>query len=229
MRLVHLFAGTALALVPVAAIAATVEPSLQMRVNPGTADELNFVDNGTGDGNMTDGILSVAGLETSGYELVSTTAIRQTAPPRDQLLVDVDVFNDGDGDAANIAIEVTAHFSNASTADWLGTFTASANDATGSDWIVESWLGDSAYGRGALALEAQGALFAVSNLMMFDPNDYWITHVFNHSAQPGTAASADADYVSGEPGPSVVPVPAAGVLLLGALGGLAAFRRRQRA
>jgi hypothetical protein len=228
MRLVHLFTGTALALVPAATVAATMEPTLQMRVNPGTAEELSFVDNGAGDGNMTDGILSVAGLATSGYELVSTTAIRQTAPPRDQLLVDVDVFNDKDGAPASLALEVTAHFSNASTEDWLGTFTASANDATGSDWVVESFLGDSAYGRGSLALQAQGALFAVSNLMMFDPNDYWITHVFNHSAQPGTSASADADYVSGE-APSVVPVPAAGVLLLGALGGLAAFRRRARA
>jgi hypothetical protein len=171
----------------------------------------------------------VSGLTVGGYELVSTTAIRQTAPPRDQLLVDVDVFNAAGGAPASLALEVTAHFSNASTADWLGTFTSSANDATGSDWIIESWIGATAFGRGALALEAQGALFAVSNLMMFDPNDYWITHVFNHTAQPGTAASADADFVSGEAAPSVVPIPAAGVLLLGALGGLAVFRRRPKA
>jgi hypothetical protein len=226
MRLSWFLTGTLLAIIPLASAAATVEPSLQSRVAPGTADEILVSDNGAGDGNMTDGILSASNLAASGYELIFTTAIRQPAPPRDQLLVSVDADNARGGAPATFALEVTGHFSNATTEGWLGTFTASANDATGSDWVVQSWIGDSAFARGALALDAQGALFAVSNLMWFDPTDDWITHVFGNEADPGTSTSADADYVGGEGQPSVVPLPAAGLLLIGALGGLAAMRRR---
>lgn len=229
MKLVLLFAGTALALVPLASAAATVEPVLQMRVSPGTAEELSFTDNGADDGNMTDNILSVTNLVASGYEMISTTAIRQPGPPRDQLLVDLDVFNAAGGETAKLDLEVTAHFSNDTTDGWLGAFTATANDATGSDWSIQSWIGDAAFARGALALTTGGSLVAVSNLMWFDPTSYWITHVFKHEAAPGTAASADADYVGSEDDVSVVPVPAAGFLLIGALGGLAAMRRRRKA
>jgi hypothetical protein len=229
MKLSRFLTGTALALVPLASAAATLEPSLQLRVAPGTADEILVTDNGMGDGNMTDGILSVANLAASGYEFISTTAIRQPAPPRDQLLVSVDAYNAPGGDPAKLALEVTGHFSNATTEGWLGNFTASANDATGSDWVIESWIGDSAFARGALALERQGALFAVSNLMWFDPTSYWITHVFGNEAEPGTATSADADYVGEAGQPAVVPLPAGGFLLIGAVGGLAAMRRRLKA
>jgi hypothetical protein len=229
MKLTHLLTGTAIALVPLASAAATVDPSLQLRIAPGTAEEILVNDNDSGDLNAMDDILSVSNLAASGYEMISTTAVRQPGPPRDQLLVSVDAYNAPGGETANLALEVTAHFTNDSTEGWLGTFTSSANDATGSDWVIESWIGDSAFARGALALEAQGALFAVSNLMWFDPTDYWITHVFGNEAEPGTAASADADY-AGEAGElSAVPVPAAGFLLIGALGGLAAMRRRHKA
>jgi hypothetical protein len=230
MNPARLLIGTALALVPLASAAATVEPSLLMRVSPGAADELKFVDNGAGDDSAMDGVLSVNGLAASGYEMIDVNAVRQLAPPRDQLLVDVDVFNDKNGPTARLALEVTAHFSNASTEDWLGTFTASANDATESAWNIESFIGSEAYGRGVLALTRAGDLFAQKGVMWFDPTDYWITHVFGHVAPPGTTASADADYVSEVPGdgPSVVPVPAAGFLLVGALGGLAALRRARR-
>jgi hypothetical protein len=224
-----LLAGTALALVPLSSSAATVEPSLQLRLSPGTAEEILVADNGEGDGNATDGILSVSNLAASGYELISTTAVLQPAPPRDQLLVSVDAYNAPGGETANLALEVTAHFSNTTTEGWLGNFTASANDATGSDWVIQSWIGDTAFARGALALEQQGSLFAVSNLMWFDPTNYWITHVFGNEAEPGTSTSADADYMGEAGQPSVVPLPAAGVLLIGALGGLAAMRRRRTA
>ena len=110
MRLTHLLTASALALVPLASAAATVEPSLQLRLSPGTAEKLVVTDNGDGDGNASDGILPISNIAASGYELISTTAVRQPAPPRDQLLVSVDARNAPGGETANRALEVTGHF-----------------------------------------------------------------------------------------------------------------------
>jgi hypothetical protein len=103
------------------------------------------------------------------------------------------------GDTANLALEVTAHFSNTTTEGSLGNLTASANDATGADWVIQSWIGENAFACGALALERQGSLFAVCILLWFDPTNYRIAHVFGNEAEPGISTSADADHV-GEAG-----------------------------
>jgi hypothetical protein len=219
MKLTTLLCGTAVAIFPLAAAASTLE----MRVNDGA---LVVADNGAGDSNATEGILNANLGAYSGYEAVSVNGVQQTAPPFDQLQADVDVTN-LTGGTASIKVEMTAQFINNVDALWPGQFSATANDASGSVWDVRSYIGSTAYDQGQLGLSASGALFAESNLILFNANDYWITHVFEHTAGDNVSASANADF-NAQPGEiSPIPVPAAGFLLIGALGGLAAFRRRK--
>jgi hypothetical protein len=223
MRLATLLTGTLVAVLPVAAAASTLE----MRVNDG---EVIVADNGAGDSNGAAGILNAALGVVSGYEDVSINVVRQEAPPFDQLQADVDVFNESGG-PASIKIEVTGHFANNAAGIWPGQFTATANDVRGSTWDIASYIGSAAYDTGATAqigVTASGSLFAVSNLILFNANDYWITHVFNHTAdRDNVSASANADVSVGPDSVTPVPVPAAGLLLMGGLGGLAAMRRRK--
>jgi hypothetical protein len=183
---------------------------------------VNVSDNDAEDANDNAGILAWSG-SAAGYEAVSVDAIQQTAPPLDQLLADFDVGNT-EGGSTSIRIEVTGHFENNADGLWPAQFTATANDVTGSPSTVASYIGSSAYdqGEGATAvIDETGALFAVSNFIRFNPNSYWITHVYENAAGPNTSASGSADFLA------PIPVPAAGFLLLGALGGLAAVRRRK--
>lgn len=216
MKLQSLVIGALVATVPLTAGAAT----LSMRVNgPGGTE---YFDQGSGDESPVDGVLAVVGATAAGYEYAGSTAIKQDAPPLDQLQASVDVFNKTGG-PASIMIEVTGHFSNGVSGDWLGAFTSTANDATGSDWTVSSYIGTSAYGRNMLALSNSGSVTALSNIVAFDPSDYWVTHVFDHEADKNNvSASASADFIA------PVPVPAAGLLLVGALGGLGALRHRRK-
>jgi hypothetical protein len=218
MRLTCFLAGAIAASLPFAAAASTLE----MRINGDDAQR--YIDNGPGDDDGRPGILSVSAGPVSGYEVVSANVVRQTAPPFDQLFADVDVSN-LEGGPATIRIEVTGHFRNNSAGLWPGSFSATANDVLGSEWDITTYIGGAAYdqGEGAIiGVSNDGSLFAVSNLIRFNPNNYWITHVFNHTAdRDNVAASANADFVA------PVPVPAAGLLLMGALGGIAAMRRRK--
>lgn len=217
MRLSYIAAGVIAVVVPLHSNAATLEARID------GDDALRYED---ADG---DGLLTVAAGAQSGYEAVTIDVIKQEAPPFDQLLANVIVANTSGSPNETIKVEVTGHFGNNAAGVWPGVFTAAANDALGpatdSEWKIASYVGRSAYDTGAsaqLGIEEDGSLFAVSNLIRFNANDYWITHVFDHTATSNNvSSSASADFVA------PVPLPAAGVLLLGALSGLASLGRRK--
>lgn len=222
MRLSYFAAGAIAAFVPLHAGASTLEARIDgdpMQVFA-DADE--------------DGFLTVAAGPRSGYEAVTIDVVKQEAPPFDQLLANVIVANTAGEPNETIRVEVTGHFENNAAGIWPGVFTATGNDALGSDWTIASYVGDSAYDTDAatgarLGISADGSLFAMSNLIRFNANDYWVTHVFDHSATSNSiSASASADFsASASADLTPVPVPAAGFLLIGALGGLAAMKRRK--
>jgi hypothetical protein len=218
MKLTHLLIGTALALVPLASAASTLEARIDSDASLVWADEDD------------DGLLTVAAGAQSGYEAVTINAVKQLAPPADQLLANVIVANTAGDANESIRVEVTGHFQNNAAGIWPGQFTATANDVMGSTWDIRTYVGNGAYDTDSgaqLAISASGSLLAVSNLLRFNANDYWITHVFDHTATSNNiSASASADAMI-SPDLTPVPVPAAGLLLLGALGGLAALRRRK--
>jgi hypothetical protein len=217
MRLTFILVGAIAATLPFAAVASTLE----MRINGD--DALRYIDNGPGDDDGRPDFLTVSAGAVSGYEVVSANVVRQTAPPFDRLLADVGVEKP-EGGPATIRIEVTGHFRNNSAGLWPGSFSATADDVLGSAWDITTYIGNAAYDQGdgaIIGVSNDGSLFAVSNLIRFNPNNYWITHVFTHDADGDeVVASANADFLA------PVPVPAAGLLLIGALGGLAAMRRR---
>ena len=220
MKLTTLAAAAAVGF-PLAALPAGASTLEMLEVRIDEDNSLVYADQGLADNNAASGSLNVSVGPVSGYETVTVSAIKQEAPPFDQLLANVTVANTSGGPEA-ITIEVTGRFENNVEGLWPGQFSANANDVRGSTWDITSWIGSAAYDRQVLGLTANGSLFAVSNVIGFNPNDYWVTHVFNHEAGPNVSAQASVDFIA------PVPVPAAGFLLIGAFGGLAALRRRPR-
>ena len=216
MRPIHLIAGALVALVPFVASASTLE----MRINGG-ADGV-FADT------EGDGFLNAFSTTVPGYDFVQVTATQKFAPPFDQLLANVTVRNNA---RASVLVEVTGHFENTISPQLPAIFTATANDALpgGSDWLIRSYIGDEAYGTGAGAIlvldtstEAGGPIAtAQQSFSILDLGNYWVTHSLWHSGGPNTQSAANADFAA-------IPVPAAGFLLIGALGGLAALKRRRK-
>lgn len=224
MRLTILAAATAVAALPLAAGAATVEEMLQMRI--GGEGGTVILDNDAEDDDGRLGFLSVrdtpAGSALTGYDLAVASGTKIDGPPLDQFFADVELTNLSN-EEKSVLIEVTANFQNADAGpQWPGAFSATVNDVTDrSDWLVQTWIGTEAYDRGVLAIEVEGTVTALSRIRNFDPRNYWITHLFDNTSPPNTNSGASADFVA------PVPVPAAGFLLVGALGGLAAMRRRR--
>ncbi len=215
MRPIHLFAGVLVALIPLTASAA----SLQMRINGGA--------DGTYSDEDGDGSLVVSDTTISGFDLVLVSATQKLAPPFNQLLANMTVDHNA---AATILVEVTAEFDNPGGQTLPGVFTATANDALQSDWLIQSYVGASAYDTSDTAVlvldtTAEGVVtpVAVRSMANLDLSNFWITHALQHTGGANTVAAGSADFAA------VVPVPAAGLLLLGALGGLAAVKRRRTA
>ncbi len=219
MRLSFLAAGVIAMVVPLHAGASTLEARID------GDDSLRWEDVGG------TGVLNVNAGPVSGYETVTINVIKQVAPPFDQLLANVVVANTAGDPNESIRVEVTGHFQNNAAGIWPGQFTATANDVLGSTWNIATYIGNSAYDTGAgalLGITASGSLVAQSNLILFNANDYWITHVFDHTATSNSvSATASADARVSPEDISPIPLPAAGFLLIGALGGLAALRRRK--
>lgn len=217
MKQFHLvFGAMVVALAPVVASAST----LQMRINGGVDGV--FADDG--DGNL------IANLtEVPGYEFVNVAATQRFAPPFDQLLANVTVKNSAE---ASVLVEVTGHFTNPGNGQLPAVFTATANDALpgGSEWLIRSYISDVAFGTGEGAIlildttQESGQLVAVAqrSFGIVNLGDYFVTHSLRHTGISIAQSAASADF-------SVVPVPAAGFLLIGALGGLAALKRRRKA
>ncbi len=80
---------------------------------------------------------------------------------------------------------------------------------------------------GALRLNpGESSTFSLLNTTLagfFQGDNFGMIHI------QGLTDGESAKYVASAPGTAVVPVPAAGLLLIGALGGLAALRRRRKA
>jgi hypothetical protein len=216
MRSIHLIAGALIALVPLTASAST----LQMRINGGADGEYFDTD---GDGRL----VVTEDSTISGFDLVQVTATQKLAPPFNQLLANMTVDHN---EAATILVEVTAQFTKPGEATLPGMFGATANDAMQSEWLIRSFVGAEAYDTSETAVlvldtSAEGVTtpVAVRSMASLNLSSFWITHALQHTGGPDTVAAGNADFAA------VVPVPAAGVLLLGALGGLAVVKRRRKA
>jgi hypothetical protein len=214
MRPIHLVAGVLVALVPLTASAST----LQMRINGG-ADGVFFDDDANGR------IIVVEEGTIAGFDLVQVTATQKLAPPFNQLLANMSLDYNR---AGSILVEVTAEFTNPGSQTLPGVFTATANDALQSNWLIRSFVGGSAYDTSDTAVlvldttdEGVVTPLAVRSMANLNLSNFWITHSMQHSGGPNTIAAGSADFAA-------IPVPAAGVLLLGALGGLAAVKRRRK-
>jgi hypothetical protein len=218
-----------------AAGAATVDETEMLQQRIGGSEGVVILDNDGEDIDDRLGYLSVRdrpdvtgapGL--TGFDLAVASGTKIDGPPLDQFFADVELTNRS-GEEKSVLIEITANFRNPEAGPrWPGAFSATVNDVTGnSQWLVQTWIGSGAYDQGVLAIEIDTeedtTVTAVSRLEFFNPRDYWITHLFDNTSPPDTSSGANADFVA------PIPVPAAGFLLLGALGGLAAMRRRQRA
>lgn len=215
MKLIHLVAGAVIALMPLTANAA----SLQMRINGGADGAFSDVD---GDGRLVVTLENETALD--GFDLLQVNAVRKTAPPFDQLLANMTVAHNASN---SVLVEVTAHFTNPGKTSLPGVFSATANDATQSEWQIRSYIGSSAYdmdGAAVLVLDtsADGVTtpFAVRSIANLDIADYWVTHALRHTGGPDTVAAGAADFAA-------IPLPASGILLLGALGGIGALMRRR--
>lgn len=213
MRPIALIAGVLAVLTPIAAGAST----LQMRINGGTDGVYADTD---GDGSL---IVTEAGT-ISGFDLVQVTATQKIAPPFNQLLANMTVDHNA---AATVLVEVTAQFTQPEAQTLPGVFTATANDALQSDWVIRSFVGSGPYDTSDTAVlvldtTAEGAVtpLAVRSMANLDLSSFWITHAMQHTGGPDTVAAGSADFAA-------VPVPAAGLLLIGALAGFAAVRRRK--
>ena len=219
MYMRSLFVGLALAIAPVAATASTVSIKF---LDAADTELLMVTDGGVGDIAAEAGVVGFAGA-VGGMSFTMVSATQFLAPPTDQLQTVFSVTNTSQT-ANTLKLLSTAHFSNSGSGNWLGTFTATANDATGDIFSVMQYIGGSAFDTStAPVLSATGAVFSASAMALFDPTNYWITQSFDITLAAGSSASASADFVG------VIPVPAAGLLLIGGLGGLALIRRRKTA
>jgi hypothetical protein len=112
------------------------------------------------------------------------------------------------------------------TGGTVGIFSMTINaDGKSGTWSVSSWLGIEA---ATLVLKG-GPNFAAYLLdLTAGLSGEWRTDALlvGNPQRPNTAGLS---HISLYTTPAVIPVPAAGLLLLGALGGLAALRRRRRA
>lgn len=217
MRPIHLVTGLLVMLMPLAAGAST----LQMRINGGADGVYSDTDD--------DGLLVVTEAGTiSGFDLVQVNATQKLAPPFNQLLANMTVDHNA---PATILVEVTAEFTNPGGQTLPSVFAATANDAMQSEWLIRSFVGSSAYDTSDTAVlildtTADGVVtpFAVRSMANLNLSSFWITHAMQHTGGADTVAAGSADFAD----LAAVPVPAAGVLLLGALGGLAAVKRRRK-
>jgi hypothetical protein len=224
MRLKTFVTTAVVAAFPFAASAASVD-MLQMRI--GGPDGTVILDNDALDDDPALGSLVLVDTPATGltgFDLAVATGSRLEGPPLDQFFADVRLTN-ASAEEKSVLIEITANFQNPEAGpQWPGAFSATINDVTDrSDWLVQTWIGSTAYDRGVLAIQADTTVTALSRIELFNPRNYWITHLFDNTSPPGTSSGANADFVA------PIPVPAAGFLLLAALGGFAALRRRERA
>ncbi|MFV0515671.1 MAG: VPLPA-CTERM sorting domain-containing protein [Jhaorihella sp.] len=209
--------ATALALaLPVSAGAVTVK----VYDTRGPEVELaSITDNGAGDLDPTAGSLVASTSSVAGYGLSLQTALVAGYPPLDHL---TSTLNLGAGDGS-IRIEVSHHFSSAmpSPAQGIGSVTNNFVLFAGSV-VSDIYLATSLFGKDSLIASTSGDLTSASAHVTFDPSDYYITQVFTVSGPAASGGTANSEWLA------PVPLPAAGLMLLAGLGGMAAFGRRRK-
>lgn len=209
--------ATAMALaLPVSAGAVTVE--LYDTTGPDVL-VASITDNGAGDLDPTAGSLITSTPSIGGYGMTLQTSLAAGYPPLDHL---TSTLNLGAGNGS-ARVEVSHHFTSAmpSPAQGIGSVTNNFVLFAGSV-MSDIYLATSLFGRDSLIASTSGDLTTSAAQIMFDPSDYYITQVFTISGPTASGGTANSEWLA------PVPLPAAGLMLLAGLGGMAAFARRRR-
>lgn len=188
-------------------------------------EDLEVMDEGAGDGAFgVAGVLSAGIASLGGYSVALSTAIVENYPPFDSM---VSTFSIGSGTAVSSArIEVTNYFDNGVPVplNALGSAVNNLLSFAGTSVVTEVFVGAGAYDKATSVVSSSGSLTENDALFNLTSTPYWVTQVFTIEGATGLG-TATAEWTI----PAPVPVPAAGLMLLTALGGLGVARRRRKA
>lgn len=215
--------GAALALaLPVSANALTL--NLTDNVNSGGTITIE-----DGVGNILDGNVSFAG-SFGGFDLSLAAGAQNNFPPLDSLFASLSAANLSEA-SGDLTLEVSHVFDNTGNAlgalgDVVYSLTQSLNTLLGVG-TVQTFYGLTEFDKALSLNEIASAENSGANVItsgIFDAENYSITHVINLQSNSSAGALAGSATII-----APVPIPAAGFLLFGALGGLGlAARRRQK-
>lgn len=184
---------------------------------------LEVFDEGAGDGAAgVVGTLTSVGVGIGGYTISGNFSAIAAYPPIDQM---TSTFTVGTGLAGSSArIEVTHYFDNGVPTPLIGLGSAVNNlvSFAGISVTTEVFRADAAYGKDDLISGTAGPVSTSADLFALTSTPYYITQVFTiEGATNGGTATAEWTV------PAPIPVPAAGLMLLTALGAAAAMRRKK--